>query len=37
MLCGWDSFLIQMQHYKERVMHLELRVIHWSQMVMHCK
>lgn len=35
MLCGWDSFLIQMQHCKARVMHFRRGVLHFASRVLH--
>lgn len=35
MLCGWDSFLIQMQHEKERMLHFWWSVMHFGRSVLH--
>ena len=34
MLCGWDSFWIQLKHGKERVMHFGRRVMHFVSRVL---
>ena len=35
LMCGWDSFLIQMQHGKARVLHFWWRVLHFASRVLH--
>jgi len=35
LMCGWDSFLIQLKHGKARVLHYGRRVMHFASRVLH--